>query len=153
MPVGHHTEMLLAVIANPPKIGLHFSVMGHFRKFGLAASIIFVVTQIYCAELAPGAIQFNRDVRPILSENCFPCHGADSAARKASLRLDRFEEAIAPRKDSQPAIVPGKPDGSALVHRITASDPDDIMPPPKTHKVLTAQQKDLLRRWIAEGAK
>src|SRR5439155_19338399 len=97
-------------------------------------------------------IEFNRDVRPILSENCFPCHGADSAARKAGLRLDRFEEAILPRKESQPAIVPGKPEGSALVRRITATDPDDIMPPPKTHKVLTAEQKDLLKNWIASGA-
>src|SRR5437773_8809157 len=101
------------------------------------------------AAAASANLEYNRDIRPILSENCFACHGADSAARKASLRLDRFEEAILPRKDSQPAIVPGKPGASALVRRINATDPDDVMPPPKTHKVLTAEQKDLLKTWIA----
>src|SRR5580704_13816236 len=83
---------------------------------------------------APSEIQYNRDVRPILVENCFPCHGPDSAARKASLRLDRFDDAISPRKDQSPAIVPGKPAGSELIRRITAADPDDIMPPVKTKK-------------------
>src|SRR5262249_35018426 len=113
------------------------------------------VTQFHsaAATAAADAVAFNRDIRPILSENCFPCHGADSASRKASLRLDRFEDAILPRKDSQPAIVPGKPEASALVSRINATDPDDLMPPPKTRKVLTAQQKDLLKQWIGAGAK
>src|SRR6185503_11502542 len=76
----------------------------------------------------------------------------DSASRKANLRLDHFEQATAPRKDNQAAIVPGKPKESLLVHRILATD-DDIMPPAKTHKTLTAEQKDLLTRWVAEGAK
>ncbi|MDB6123080.1 MAG: Protein of unknown function (DUF1553)/Protein of unknown function (DUF1549)/Planctomycete [Pedosphaera sp.] len=103
-------------------------------------------------------IEYNRDVRPILSENCFSCHGADSASRKAGLRLDRFEDAVAPRKskdgkDTPAAIVPGKPDASELVHRITAADPDDIMPPTKTHKTLTAEQKNILKNWVADGAK
>jgi hypothetical protein len=102
---------------------------------------------------AAGKIEYNRDVRPVLSENCFPCHGPDSASRKAGLRLDRFDDAIAPRKDSPPAIVPGKPDGSELVHRITAKNPDDMMPPVKTQKKLTAQEKALLKNWIAGGAK
>jgi mono/diheme cytochrome c family protein len=96
-------------------------------------------------------IYYNRDVRPIFSENCFACHGPDSAARKASLRLDRFEDAVAERKGVA-AIIPGQPEKSALVERILATDPDDIMPPPKSHKKLTEQQKDLLRRWVAEGA-
>jgi hypothetical protein len=117
-------------------------------KIGHALLVLLLASQSSRA----GTIGYNRDVRPILSENCFPCHGADSAARKASLRLDRFEDAILPRKDSQPAIVPGKPYDSALVSRITATDPDDIMPPAKTHKVLTPQQKDLLKQWIASGA-
>src|SRR5882762_7922873 len=113
----------------------------------------FLVLLLACQTLRAGTLGYNRDVRPILSENCFPCHGADSAARKANLRLDRLEDAILPRKDSQPAIVPGKPQESAVVSRITASDPDDIMPPTKTHKVLTAEQKELLKQWIASGAK
>ena len=98
-------------------------------------------------------VEYNRDIRPILSENCFPCHGADSAARKADLRLDHFEDAIARRGDDRPAIVPGKPEGSELVHRIFTTDEDDRMPPAKSHKVLTAQQKETLKRWILEGAK
>src|SRR5437762_9375059 len=97
-------------------------------------------------------LRYNRDIRPIISENCFPCHGTDSAARKANLRLDRFEDAIAPRKDSDPAIVPLKPESSALVRRIFATDPDDVMPPPKTHKKLQPEQKEILKKWIAEGA-
>jgi hypothetical protein len=112
----------------------------------------FLILLLASARLRAGTLGYNRDIRPILSENCFPCHGADSAARKANLRLDRFEDAILPRKDSHPAIVPGKPQESALVSRITATDPDDIMPPAKTHKVLTAEQKDLLKEWIASGA-
>ncbi len=101
---------------------------------------------------APKGIEFNRDVRPILSENCFPCHGADSASRKAGLRLDRFEDATAPAKDGKIAIVPGKMDASELVRRICAVD-EDQMPPQKVHKVLTPAQKDLLKQWVASGAK
>ncbi len=101
---------------------------------------------------APAAIEYNRDVRPILSENCFPCHGADSAARKAKLRLDHFEDATAPREDSGPAIVPGKPDQSDVIRRVFDQG-DDVMPPEKSHKVLTPAQKDLLKRWVGQGAK
>src|SRR5438105_5406618 len=95
---------------------------------------------------AENAIRFNRDIRPILSDNCFLCHGPDKNRRKAKLRLDDREIALAKR-----AIVPGKPDESELVARISAAD-DDRMPPPETHKTLTAKQKDLLKRWIAAGA-
>jgi len=98
---------------------------------------------------APGEskIEFNRDVRPILSENCFRCHGPDKNQRKAKLRLDVREVAL-----EREAFVPGKPDDSELVRRIFTSDPDDVMPKPSSQKTLTAAQKDLLRRWIAEGA-
>jgi mono/diheme cytochrome c family protein len=94
-----------------------------------------------------GGVEYNRDVRPILAENCFACHGPDSAARKAGLRLDRRDDAV-----KAEAVVPGKPDQSALVERIFSDDPGQRMPPPKTHKKLTAAQKDALRRWIAAGA-
>jgi hypothetical protein len=93
------------------------------------------------------AIEYNRDIRPILAENCFPCHGPDSAARKADLRLDRREAAI-----EAGAIAPRDPDSSELIARINADSPDELMPPPKTTKKLTAVQKDLLKRWIAAGA-
>jgi hypothetical protein len=100
---------------------------------------------------APAKPEFNTHIRPILSENCFTCHGPDSAARKARLRLDHFEDATAPRPDSRPAIVPGKPEESEVIARIFATD-DDLMPPEKSHKVLTPEQKELLKRWIADGA-
>ena len=102
---------------------------------------------------AGAEISYNRDIRPILTENCFACHGADSAARKADLRLDLSEAATAERKDSKPAIVAGKPDESEAIRRILTTDEDDVMPPVKSKKTLTSAQKDLLKRWVAEGAK
>ncbi len=92
-------------------------------------------------------LRFNRDVRPILSENCFACHGPDSAARKADLRLDQRDVAI-----SMDAIAPGDPETSEMIFRIEETDPTITMPPPKSDKVLTAEEKAILRRWIAEGA-
>jgi hypothetical protein len=86
-------------------------------------------------------------VRPILAENCFPCHGPDSAARKADLRLDRREVAV-----EAGAIDPGDPESSELVTRINAQNPKELMPPPTTSKKLSQEQKDILRRWIAAGA-
>src|SRR6185436_6673582 len=99
------------------------------------------------ASVRAGGIEYNRDVRPILAENCFPCHGTDSAARKARLRLDSFAEATADREKDPRAIVPGKPDKSEVVRRIFDQG-DDIMPPEVSHKVLTAEQKRVLKRWI-----
>ncbi len=99
------------------------------------------------AASAAGAVRYNRDIRPILSDNCFACHGPDANRRKGKLRLDVREEALA-RK----AIVPGKPQQSVVVARIGATAPDELMPPPDSHKKLSAGQKDLLKRWIAEGA-
>ncbi|MDX1961701.1 MAG: DUF1553 domain-containing protein [Pirellulales bacterium] len=92
-------------------------------------------------------IKYNRDIRPILVENCFACHGADSAARQAELRLDKREAAI-----QKGALSPGAPDKSALIERILSSDPEMVMPPPTTHKTLSPEQRELLRRWIADGA-
>jgi hypothetical protein len=95
----------------------------------------------------PEKIEFNRDVRPILSDNCFYCHGNDPGHRKAKLRLDVREAAL--KKD---AFVPGEPDESDLIERIFSTDEDELMPPPDSHKKLTAQQKEILKRWIAQGA-
>ena len=97
-------------------------------------------------------VQYNRDIRPIISENCFVCHGADSGSRKAKLRLDSFEEATAKREDGTVIIAPGKPAESDVIRRIF-DEGDDLMPPEKSHKVLTAQQKEMMKRWIGEGAK
>jgi uncharacterized protein DUF1553/uncharacterized protein DUF1549/cytochrome c/concanavalin A-like lectin/glucanase superfamily protein len=92
-------------------------------------------------------LEYNRDVRPILAENCFACHGPDSAARKADLRLDRRDDAIKSK-----AYVPGKPDDSEMIDRITSDMTSRRMPPPKSGKKLTDAQKETLRRWVAEGA-
>lgn len=103
---------------------------------------------------SPGSspIDFNRDIRPILSENCFQCHGFDEKARKAGLRLDDRDAATKPAKSQAIAIVPGQPENSELIARITTGDGDDLMPPADSGKKLSASQIDLLRRWIAEGA-
>jgi hypothetical protein len=104
------------------------------------------------APVLPGEIDYNRDVRPILSENCFSCHGFDEKARKAELRLDVAEEAYAER-DGQVALNPGDPAQSGAWQRIITDDEDDLMPPPKSHLKLTAADKAVLRRWIEQGAK
>ena len=104
------------------------------------------------AVAATTEVDFNRDVRPILSDHCFSCHGFDAESRKADLRLDTAEGATAPH-DGVAAIVPGKPDASELMKRITTEDADEVMPPVKSKKRLTEVQKDVLRRWIAQGAK
>ena len=92
-------------------------------------------------------LEFNRDIRPILSEYCFRCHGPSSAGREADLRLDVREAAL-----GTGVIQPGDPDASELVRRILAADPDELMPPPSTKKSLSAAQKAQLQQWIAEGA-
>ncbi|HVV98809.1 MAG TPA: PSD1 and planctomycete cytochrome C domain-containing protein, partial [Planctomycetaceae bacterium] len=99
------------------------------------------------ANAADERVQFNRDVRPILSDNCFFCHGPDEGNRKADLRLDLRDQAI-----EAGAIIPGKTAESSLIERILSDDPAERMPPPKSNKHLTDRQKDILQRWIAQGA-
>jgi hypothetical protein len=96
---------------------------------------------------AADRVHFNRDIRPILTEKCTYCHGPDANHRKADLRLDVREDAI-----TAGAIVPGDAAKSELIARILTSDADDLMPPPDSHKKLTPAEKDLLQRWVAEGA-
>lgn len=98
-------------------------------------------------ELSPGRVEFNRDVRPILSDKCFFCHGPDASHRKGDLRLDLREEAL-----RSGAIVPGNLAGSSLLQRIDHEDPEEQMPPPASKRTLSAAQKDTLRRWISQGA-
>ena len=108
-----------------------------------------------CCLLPLGArakVDFNHEVRPILSENCLKCHGFDEKERKAGLRLDVREDALKPAKSGEHAIVPGKPDASELVRRLITDDEDDHMPPVKSGKQLTAAQIRTLKQWIAEGA-
>jgi len=109
------------------------------------------------AERARGTeprISFDRDIRPILSDNCFACHGPDGGNRQAGLRLDVAEQAVTTLDSGARAIVPGQVAASELVSRITSADPDSTMPPPEAKLGrLTDEQVDLLKRWIAEGAR
>ena len=102
------------------------------------------------AAAPPEAPRFNRDIRPILSENCFSCHGP--AKQKAGLRLDRPEDFSRAAKSGAIPIVPGKPASSELIARVFSTDTDAVMPPTEAHKTLTADQKETLRRWVAQGA-
>lgn len=103
------------------------------------------------ADQADSDIQFNRDIRPILSDICFKCHGPDSTKRQAELRFDSAESALAAR-GGHAAIVPGKPEQSELIRRITSTDADERMPPADSGLKLSAKQIELLRRWIEQGA-
>ncbi|MES2706247.1 MAG: PSD1 and planctomycete cytochrome C domain-containing protein [Verrucomicrobiota bacterium] len=96
---------------------------------------------------------FSRDIRPILSDKCFQCHGPDDKGRKGDLRLDDRESALKGGKSGEPAFIPGQTGGGELLKRIHATDPDDLMPPKAVNKPLTPQQIELLEKWIAGGAK
>ncbi len=113
---------------------------------------IAALTVVCAHRVVADDIQFNRDIRPILSANCLDCHGFDAKTRKADLRLDTFEGATADH-DGTIAIKPGDVSASELINRILSDDPETIMPPPETKKSLKPEEKDLLRRWIEQGAK
>ncbi len=119
------------------------------RKFRLLLSLMLPVTVALAAESSVAPLDFNREIRPILSDKCFACHGPDKKHRKGKLRLDLEESAKDPKKS---AIVPGKPKESELIYRITTNDEEELMPPGDSGKSLTTKEKELLRRWITEGA-
>jgi hypothetical protein len=121
---------------------------------GVAMICIDVSGRVQAAEQRGGAtIDFGRDIRPVLSDNCFACHGPDPDKRKSGMRLDIRTEAIKPAKSGDVPIVPGHPEQSEMIKRLTSDDPDEKMPPAKSHKTVTPAQIDLLKRWIAQGAK
>jgi len=117
------------------------------RLVAVLALIISGSMTATSASAADQPLEYNRDIRPILADKCFACHGPDSAARKADLRVDDRAAAI-----DMLAIVPGKPDESEMIARIFSKDEDEQMPPPATKKTLTVAEKEMLRRWIADGA-
>jgi hypothetical protein len=100
----------------------------------------------------PETVEFNRDIRPILSDTCFHCHGPDKNARQAGLRLDVRADALLAAESGETPLVPGKPEQSEVIRRILSEDADLVMPPPTLGKPLTARDKELLQRWIAQGA-
>jgi len=121
-------------------------------RFSHSIQTLFLTAALASASGAPaGKVDFDREIRPLLLEKCTTCHGPDEKERKGKLRLDVRADALEDHDGSR-AIVPGKPDESELVARIFTDDKEDVMPPLKSKKTLTAEQKDLLKRWIAEGA-
>lgn len=113
----------------------------------IVGSVVCLALANACASAAESTLSYNFDVRPVLSSKCFACHGMDAAKRKGKLRLDQRESAL-----ERKAIVPGKPEQSELVARITTTDEDEVMPPPEKHNALSKAEIDMLKRWIAEGA-
>lgn len=111
----------------------------------------FLSLAVFCLHAAGDPVSFDRQIRPILSEACFQCHGPDPESRKAKLRLDTPDGAFADR-GGYAAIVPGKPDESELIRRISSHDPDEMMPPPKSGEALSDAEVALIRDWIAQGA-
>lgn len=112
-------------------------------------SLLALTFWLPCRAAEP--LDFGRDVRPILSDRCFACHGQDSNKREGGLRLDQRDAALK-GGESGPAIVPGDPDASEIIKRILSDDRTELMPPPKAKKPITAEQKDILIRWVKEGA-
>ena len=107
---------------------------------------LILVGGLFSGPLAAGEVEFNRDIRPILADHCLACHGPDKMSRKADLRLDQRDAAVA-----MGAIVPGQPGESPVIARIDSTDPDEMMPPPAKKRMPEAQ-KALLKKWISEGA-
>lgn len=127
----------------------------------LTGVVLLALAAASCGDSSdlPATVEYNRDVRPILSNRCFACHGPDSNARKAGLRLDVRESAVANRDGyDRPAIVPGNPGRSELIRRVQADDPEERMPPPKSNQAgyegrrLSDRETAVLTRWVKQGA-
>ncbi|MBC7365195.1 MAG: PSD1 domain-containing protein [Undibacterium sp.] len=122
------------------------------RRLPGVRSAIFACFTALASHAADAPLSFDRDIQPILAENCYHCHGPDATKRKAGLRLDQRDAAFAGGKSELAAIVPGNPEASELIARIFSHDEEELMPSPESNRKLTAAQKDLLRRWVAQGA-
>ncbi len=123
----------------------------HLIRNGRVAALALAAMAVAARGFAEDRVDFNRDIRPILSAACFQCHGPDASKRKAELRLDTRDGAFAPH-DDRVAFAAGKPDASEAYRRITSDDPDERMPPAKSGKSLTERQIELIRAWIEQGA-
>jgi len=119
---------------------------------GLNNSVVFFTLCSFYSSLLATPVDFTNEVRPILSEYCFHCHGPDKSTRKAKLRLDLSEGALADL-GGYSAVIPGKPEDSELMFRLHSEDEDELMPPPENGKSLTNEQKKILEDWIREGAR
>jgi len=133
--------------------------MAYFRKRKILTFVLLLGVALFScnnssqiAEPLPETVDFNFHVRPILVQNCYLCHGPDVTGRKADLRLDTYEGAVAALKEGGHAVVPGKPSKSQLIYRINHKDDDMVMPPPESNYKLTEREKALLEKWIDQGA-
>ena len=123
----------------------HVSASSFSSAAILASTALALGSSLTAAE---PEVSYNFEIRPLLAQKCFACHGADAAKRKGKLRLDEREVAI-----EKKAVVPGNPDASELLKRIASTDEDEVMPPPEKHDPISPTEKELLKRWIAQGAK
>jgi len=124
------------------------------KKFGrlLSAGCVFALGDSLVGAPAPkDQVDFSSQIRPVISAKCFPCHGPDDKSRKAKLRLDIREQATREREGIFP-IKPGDLKNSEMIRRITSSDPEEIMPPPKAGHPLTPPEIELLKKWVEQGA-
>src|SRR5262245_11321490 len=111
-------------------------------------SVFLALVCFAASALAAEPVDFQRDVRPLLADRCFACHGRDAEHRQGGLRLDERDPALNGGDSGEPAIAPGKTEKSELVRRIFAENEDERMPPAKAKKTLTAAERELLRRWV-----
>lgn len=146
MPFAGILQMFGFVIAASPRCPQPTRTLMISKSFHLLMLLASTVPSV------AANIDFARDIRPILSDHCFACHGPDSNKRKGELRLDIKDSAFGKAESGAVAIVPGDLEKSELVKRISASDPDDVMPPPKDSKQLKPEQVELLKQWVKEGA-
>ena len=116
-------------------------------------ALVILAASAACVIAAQPPVDFNREIRPIMSDTCFRCHGPDKSSRMMGMRLDLREEATKPNATGHTPIVPGDPDHSEIIKRIFEPNAAKAMPPPMAHKTLTQVQKETIRRWVAEGAK
>ncbi|MBL9135331.1 MAG: DUF1549 domain-containing protein, partial [Verrucomicrobiales bacterium] len=147
----HRFVTRLGTLLRPPDLSVPLTFRFDRWRVGellVAAWLGAVACRTHAAEKA---IDFTRDIRPILSENCFTCHGPDDQKRKGKYRVDTKEGAFKSAK-GEPLIVPGQPEASDFLERLTTQDEDDHMPPVKSGKTLTEAQITLIQRWIQSGA-
>ncbi len=122
------------------------------RNSSLSLSAAFLAACAPVLFAAEGRVRYDRDIRPILSENCFACHGPDEHERKSKLRFDVKDGGLFKARKGVIAVVPGKPNESEIIYRLTTDDKDDVMPPTKTEKALTSKQVAIIKKWIEQGA-
>lgn len=152
LDMTRHPSVARGALTRSARLPSKFRFFAGVLRLGVAVSVTAAAADgtSHAAERSPagaGGPEYNADIRPILAEHCFACHGADSGSREAGLRLDVRDEAI-----EAGAIVPGDPGASEMLARVLSDDPDLVMPPPETDKPLSDTQREILRRWLAAGA-